>query len=77
MHAERRYGQLQNDLQVALHREIHMLSSKELLETELSCSKVELESCREQFDSNKLELSKTRVYKQTIEKRNKVLSVYI
>lgn len=69
---EHRHGQLQNDLQAALHREMQLMSSKDSLEKELSCSKVELESCRDLLDSNKLELSKTVVFNQTLEKRNKV-----
>ena len=45
---------------------------KEGLEEELKCSKSELEACRDQLEESQVELSKTKVYSHTLDKRNKV-----
>ena len=49
---------------------------KESLEEELKCSKSELEACRDQLEASQVELSKTKVYSHTLDKRNKVTMVY-
>ena len=53
-------------------REMQLSAIKEGLEEELKCSKSELDSCRDELEASQVELSKTKVYSHTLDKRNKV-----
>ena len=69
---EHRRGQLQLELEALQGREMQLSAVKDGLEEELKCSKSELEACRDQLEASQVELSKTKVYTHTLDKRNKV-----
>jgi hypothetical protein len=60
------------ELEALQGREMQLSAIKEGLEEELKCSKSELETCRDQLETSQVELSKTKVYSHTLDKRNKV-----
>ena len=72
---EHRRGQLQLELESLQSREMQLSVVKEGLEEELKCSKSELEICQDQLEASQVELSKTKVYSHTLDKRNKVCGV--
>jgi len=53
-------------------QELQLLSVREGLEKELCCVRGELTGCKDQLEVRGVELSKTRVHNQTLEKRIKV-----
>ena len=69
---EHRRGQLQNELEAMQSKEMQLSAIKQGLEEELKCSKSELETCQNHLETSQLELSKTKVYNHTLDKRNKV-----
>lgn len=69
---EQMKDELQRDLQSIESREVHLLSAKQGLERDLEMTMGEMDRWKGLVERNKLELSKTKVYSQSLEKKNKV-----
>ena len=70
---EQTKAELQRDLQSIQSREVHLLSTNQGLERDLETTVGEVGRWQGLLESNKLELSKTRVYSLSLEKKNKVI----
>ncbi len=69
---EARRTEVLRELQAVQSREMRLLSSQQTLERELEVAVGERAKVKEALEENKLQLTKTKIASQTMEKKNKV-----
>ena len=69
---EHKRTEIQRELQSLQSREVGLLSCQQSLERDLEVATVERSKFKEQLDQSQLELAKTRIVSQSMEKKNKV-----
>ena len=69
---EHKRTEIQRELQSLQSREVGLLSCQQSLERDLKVATLERSKFKEQLDQSQLELAKTRIMSQSMEKKNKV-----